>query len=36
MKLSAMKRHYFHFLSNQGKEISIEDYVDRETAVGRK
>jgi len=36
MKLVAEKRLEMHFLSNKEKEQWIEDYVERETTVGRK
>jgi hypothetical protein len=35
-KLAAEKRPETHIPSNQGTEIWIEDYVERETAVARK
>jgi hypothetical protein len=35
-KLAAEKRQKTHFLSNEEKEKWIEDFVERETAVGRK
>jgi hypothetical protein len=36
MKLAAEKRLETHFLSNEEKEKWMEDFVERETAVGRK
>ena len=35
-KLAAEKRRETHFLSNEGKEKWIEDYVERETAGARQ
>jgi len=35
-KLAVEKRRETHFLSNEGKEKWIEDYVERETAGARK
>ena len=35
-KLAVEKRRETHFLSNEGKEKGIEDYVERETAGARK
>ena len=34
-KLAAGKQRETHFLSNEEKEKSIQDYVERETAVAR-
>jgi hypothetical protein len=36
MKVSAEKRWETHFLRDEGKEKSIQDYLDRETAVARQ
>jgi len=36
MKFAAERRQETNFLNNKAKEKSIEDYVERETAVARE